>query len=365
MRPMFGTNQIAEKQRVYYTETSDIYEGMPVCFEFDATANVLGYDKGAGGDVICQSTPNTTAEGNQNEGKFIRVEDPDADNINAFAGVVAGTSEAGKTGPRWLDIYVPNGAVVPVRTDQSCTVGRTVLAVHTGESHLTAPYATAGRSVAVAWETDTDLASTTGIVLAKLDPNMFLYQKGDGDYLLVDDQDTGNQLFANQIKIEFASLTGVCTALGVFAKSSVAQAASYDYGLALYVQADWDVLAGLNCVGSGHWINLNGGTAAGDSHITSLWAGVYEDGAALTAVGYLTSLTCSLQVADAVTGDGGNLGYIMFRNDGAQDINCLFCCEEASDILMTTGSAATQTQSIPIRVRGTTYWLMVSDAAVT
>jgi len=135
MRIQYGTNVVeAQRKRVYYTETSTIYEGMPVCYEFDATTNILGYDKGAGGNVDSQSTPTTTAEGNQNEGKFLRVEDPDDDNVHAFAGVVAGTSEAGKIGPRWLDIYVANGAIVPVRTDQNCTVGRTILAVHTASS---------------------------------------------------------------------------------------------------------------------------------------------------------------------------------------------------------------------------------------
>ncbi|KKN28983.1 hypothetical protein LCGC14_0848800 [marine sediment metagenome] len=60
----FGTNSAARRKRVYYTESgTTIREGMPVCYEFDATTNVLDYDKGAGGARTCQTTPNTTAEG--------------------------------------------------------------------------------------------------------------------------------------------------------------------------------------------------------------------------------------------------------------------------------------------------------------
>lgn len=202
----FGTNSAARRKRVFYTETgTTIREGMPVCYEFDATANVLHYDKGAGGDAASQSSPTTTAEGNLNEGKFMRVEDPDDDNIHAFAGVVAGASYAGLAGGRWLDIYVPNGAVVPVRCDQNCVVGRTILAVNVDESILTAPHG-AARAVAVAIETvDRSAGATTtpGLVLAKLDTGMFLFQEGDGAALLVDDVDTAWQQ-VNKIKLASA-----------------------------------------------------------------------------------------------------------------------------------------------------------------
>lgn len=280
------------------------------------------------------------------------------DNISSPAGIVAKGGWCGQSGPRAIDIYVPNGAVVPVRTDQNCVLGRTILAVNSNEQYLTAPLGSYARPVAIAWET-VDTAATTGLVLAKLDPNIFIYQKGDNAGLLVDDEDTGT-VIVNRIDVDFSQASGQCTALSVKAKSTVAQAASYDFGLALYVQADWDALAGLNAVGSGHWVNLNGGTTTGDSHITSLWAGVYEDGVTFTAVGYVTALTCSLQVADALSGDPGNLAYIMFRNDGAQAIDALFTCEENSDIGL-AASAVTPDYSIPIKVRGTTYYLSVAS----
>ncbi|KKK50752.1 hypothetical protein LCGC14_3121890, partial [marine sediment metagenome] len=170
MRSQFSfVNQNADKKRVFYTETSTIYEGMPVCYEFDATTN---------------SDDGTTAEGSQNEGKYRRVEDPDANNIDAFAGVVAGAEYAGRTGPRWLDIYVPNGAIVPVRTDQNCLINQTILAVTTASQELGVPLVTDSQPVAVAMETVD--RGTAGIVLARLCPDAFMYQDHAGTALSVD-----------------------------------------------------------------------------------------------------------------------------------------------------------------------------------
>jgi len=227
MESQFGTSSDARRKRVYYTETSTIYEGMPVCYEYDATANILGYDKGAGGDVVCQTTPETTAEGNQNEGKFIRVENPDVDNIDFFAGVVAGTSYSGMTGPRWLDIYIPNGAIVPVRANIECIVGRTILAVQDNVQALGNPTTdidefgrdsigtVVSRPVAIAEETDATLDTTAGIILAKLDPNIFLAQAGmDDEELIVGyGNSTAVNLIVNKSLLDFKNTDGHSCAL--------------------------------------------------------------------------------------------------------------------------------------------------------
>ncbi len=173
----FGTNANARRKRVKYEGDSTIYEGMPLCYNYDATANILNYDKGTGGDVNCQTSRSTTAEGNQNEGKFMLVEDPTAANLQFFAGVVAGASYAGLTGPKWLDIYIPNGAIVPVRCDVDTTVGLTILAVTSGQQELGFLVADS-RPVAIAMETETGLDGTADITLAKLDPDMFSFNYG-------------------------------------------------------------------------------------------------------------------------------------------------------------------------------------------
>lgn len=358
MRSQFGTNSNADRKRVYYTESSTtIREGMPVCYEFDATENVLGYDRGAGGDASCQTSPETTAEGNQNEGKFMRVEDPDADNIGAFAGVVAGASYAGLTGPRWLDIYVPNGAVVPVRTNQNCVVGSTILAVHTGEQALTAPFEVAGRAVAVAWET-VDRSSTDGICLAKLDDTMFLYQKGDAVRLEVDNEDIGNMMI-NQIIVGTSQASGLFSALQIKAFVTAGDPGSWDFGLALNVNAAipaGTITNGFN--GSGHWIDLGSGTITG-GHMSALRAGIYEDGNfTFTSVSSLAPLSLAVQVTKSA---GSQFCMIYCRNDGSQALNAFIVLEGTNAGLVTTSDAGASTHKMPIIIAGVTRYIMLSD----
>jgi len=163
----FGTNANARRKRVKYEGTNTIYEGMALCYNYDATANILGYDKEN------SEKGATTAEGYQNEGKFMLVEEPSTANAFAFAGVVAGGSYAGLTGPRWIDIYVPNGAIVPVYTDKSITI-KDKLYLEDGENTAINDSADLP-CIGVAVET-VDRSSTAGIVLVKLNPVVALGQ---------------------------------------------------------------------------------------------------------------------------------------------------------------------------------------------
>lgn len=197
-------NPRAHRVRVYYEGTDTINEGMPLCYNYLTTDNWFG---GSVSDAGVVSATVTTAEGSQNEGKYIRVIEPtvvdiddgtpaassktitsstsgshetDFNNIKVnqwvtitgtdvtagtykvtavtqgtaspsvastitldmddatsttadvrvvinnsvhHAGAVARGGWCGNTGPRVLDIYVPNGAIIPVRTDKNCTVG--------------------------------------------------------------------------------------------------------------------------------------------------------------------------------------------------------------------------------------------------
>lgn len=348
----FGTNSNARRKRVYYTESgSTIREGMPVCYEFDATANVLGLNKAT------NVAGATTAEGNMNEGKFMRVEDPDADNIHAFAGVVAGASYDGLLGGRWLDIYIPNGAIVPVRNDQNCVVGKTILAVHSGELYLTAPFEVAGRAVAVAWETK-DTATTTGLVLAKLDSNLFLYQKGDAGRLEVDDQDAGN-IMLNQIVVGTSQASGLFSALMIKAQVTAGNPESWDYGFALNVSSNLGAGAltnGFNC--SGHWIDMGSATLNG-GHYSTLRAGIYEAGdCTMTALATLAPLSLAVQVT---TDPGTGFCQIYCRNDGAQALDAFIILETAGAGLVTASDAGTSTHKMPIIIAGVTRYIMISD----
>ena len=126
-------NPVAHRVRVYFEGTTTIYEGMPVCYNYDTTTNWFGGSVADTGEVTASTT---TAETSPNEGRYIRVERPIAGNLLHFAGVVAKGGWCGTTGAKAVDIYVPNGAIVPVRCDVDTTVGVTILCMEVGEGGL-------------------------------------------------------------------------------------------------------------------------------------------------------------------------------------------------------------------------------------
>ncbi|KKK48195.1 hypothetical protein LCGC14_3147580, partial [marine sediment metagenome] len=280
MESSFGTSSDARKKRVYYEDASTIYEGMPVCYNYNTTDNILGYDKGAGGDVVCQTTPETTAEGNQNEGKFLRVEDPTDNNIMHFAGVVAGTSYAGLVGPRWLDIYIPNGAIVPVRCDVDTSTGITLLAITVDSQEFGLSVAGTSRIVALAMETETALDGTADITLAMLDTRLSVYQNLDGTALSVG-TGSGN-IVANSINLTSAQTGGRFCAFEILA-TVTGTPANTGYGISLYVQTDVSgIMTGQNA-GVSMWTNFNaGGDISGDYYGVEI--GIYESGADLSGI---------------------------------------------------------------------------------
>lgn len=222
--PQMGTNSEALRKRVRFEGTTTIYEGMPVCYNYDTTDNILGYS----GSAIS----GTTAEGGQNEGKFMRVELASSANAMFFAGVVAGKAWDGLTGPRWIEIYVANGAIVPVRTNANCTVGATTLGLSSAAAYLAAVNAGDDNPpVAIAMET-VDRSSTNGVVLAKV---------------------TAPSAGLTTLNAYFAPVRGVTTgdAYGVFIEGSniltgagAAGPRSYVVGIEAYKSAGAQTVAG-------------------------------------------------------------------------------------------------------------------------
>ena len=156
-------NAVAQKLRVYYEGSSVVREGMPVAYNYDTTENWLDVDKA---DYAAE-VDSTTADGYQNEGKVHRVEDVTADNQMFLAGFVATAAKDGVTGPTVLDIYVPNGAIIPVRTDKSITA-RDKLYLEAGElTMVNTPQVGLLGDIGVALET-VDRSSTAGVVLAQV-----------------------------------------------------------------------------------------------------------------------------------------------------------------------------------------------------
>jgi len=236
-------NPRAHRVRVYYEGDEDtIYEGAPLCYNFNTTENWFG---GSVSDGVITAS-GTTAEGSQNEGKYIRVTNPivisttsgtpanrsktitgstsdfdelqvgmfvnitgtdvtngtykvtdvsrstesavtnsdvtldmtaatgttadvtvELNNFVFFAGVVTKGGWCGKTGPKVLDIYVPNEAIVPIRAYVDCN-DKDVLYLVNGANYVNKT-ALSGALVAVAAE-DYNRATTAGLILARLVP---------------------------------------------------------------------------------------------------------------------------------------------------------------------------------------------------
>lgn len=173
----FGTESGARRKRVKYVNASGssvtLNQGEPMCYNQDVTTNILGYSDSEGGGVDCQTTPTTTGEGYQNEAKFLQVENPASGNTMWFAGPICPGSWCGTAvangAEKWIEVYVPNGAIVPIRTSKSCTIGDTV---GIAEDSRTFDAVTGdGDPLPVAMVEETvDRSSTNGLVLAKLFP---------------------------------------------------------------------------------------------------------------------------------------------------------------------------------------------------
>jgi hypothetical protein len=372
-KSVYGANVNAMKKRVKYIGTSVIYEGMALCYDYNATANILGYDKGAGGHPECQTSPTTTAEGYQNEGKFLLVEDPATANLMWFAGVVAPGNWVGKTGTgsMWLDIYIPNGAIVPVLSYVSSTVGSTALCIQNAVNYLGKPAASttngAARYVAVAEET-VDRSTTAGLCLARLDPNMFLYQCGASAKLNCATAGTTVDLAPNFINVSSAQTSGGFTALWV--RAEVATAGNLDTSLAVYGEANvTGVCAAANCVANRFSLNLWGGTQTAGI-ITALAAEIYEQDANLTGSTVIAPLWLRTQI-DATNAPAAGSHWMIYMNvDGADKPDGFFFAKSLDTIgaYASTGDApalATGDIMIPVKINATTYYLVAFvDAGV-
>jgi len=150
----FGADSLARKKRVYYEGSDTIYEGMALCYNQDTTDST-------------RTSGTTVDEGDQCDGKWMRVEKPKTANLKYFAGVVASGSHCGLAGPRWVDIYVPNGAIVPVRGTDNHSIGEALFIANADYELTNVPQV--GGFVGYAMET-VDRSSTEGLLLAKLLP---------------------------------------------------------------------------------------------------------------------------------------------------------------------------------------------------
>jgi len=379
-------NPRAHRVRVFFDETSTkIYEGMPVCYDWDTTENWFGGSVNDAGEIT-EST--TTADGSQNEGKYIRVVTPLVTNFHAFAGVVAKGGWCGKTTSASkgivLDIYVPNGAIVPVRVGVNTLVGRTIVGLQTGLTYLVAPIAVEDfRPLGVACETDATLAAAPGITLTKLEPNMFLSQNFSTDLYAGAGVGAASWLQGlNHLAIETAHTSGgwdtlriATNASGIMAATGGAcsinsylkvTAASDATAAAVYYRATLSLTHLVGSVitnGSAQITGLHAQVGGGDDvqcgHISALWADYGMSGT-------ITGLCEVLHLSH--NGTGGQLNQMIYMRGGADctylmrldaltgggDVGPIVDC--VGDVTVTAADKA-----IAISIDGVLYYLVAVD----
>ena len=346
----WGTDEQAVRKTVYYEGTSTVYGGMPVCYNYNTTDNWTGYSGSA--------ESGTTAEGSQNEGKFIRVEDVSATNLPFFAGVVCNDSinVGDSNGACTVEIFVPNGAVVPVRCDVDTTTGSTVLYITAASQELGFSVANS-RPVGIAMETETGLDGTTGVTLCKLDPGMFLYASSGASALsLGTGYNFTEQYVTSAITTQFLPFQVRGTLTGTGAGGLIGAKFTTEN-------------AGTACVGDvyGLWSQaacLTGGAISNAGKLVGMWAKTHTATDAGTQAGNIYGLQVSIYNGIACSGRtafmyfdegtpvGETVDYLFEAYNSGPTGSCAFTADT---------SGTNQSGAIKIRILGADHYLHTFD----
>jgi len=162
-----AADPIAETKEVIWrpaTAATVAKIGQPVAYNSDATFDVEEKSSNP------NSEGSTYQEGNQSyTGRLFLVEEVKDTEWDAFAGVVASLGPlAGADGDR-IQIYVPNGAIVPVWTDKNIARKDRLYLENGEQTVVNATQTGMGPCIGEAWET-IDRSNTAGLVWAKLTP---------------------------------------------------------------------------------------------------------------------------------------------------------------------------------------------------
>ena len=207
---------IAQTKRVFWTPvttTTILKVGQPVCYNSDS---ILDHKARASDPAHLGITQHTYAQGAQDfTGRLFVVEEPLTANLMSFAGIVKSLGpKAGAIGDM-IEIFVPNGAIVPCWIDANVTQLSTVLGIRNGEADLSYP----GVPLGVAQETIN--RTTPGLCWVKIDPNMFAYQSGNANTALVG-------CVANTMQNTFIATSGTVCGLMVHTTASGALASAHN-----------------------------------------------------------------------------------------------------------------------------------------
>lgn len=287
---------IAVAKRVFWRPVTEatLKVGQPVCYSSDS---IYDYQGRSVDPVHLGLTRDTYAEGEQEKtARLLVVEEPLTANLNAFAGIVKCLGPKAGADGDFIEIWIPNGAVLPCYIDQSVTLDETILGIRDGEADVSYPgngVTNPGRPIGVAKETID--RGTPGMCWVKIDPNMFSCQYGvsDSAYLKVDGGSAVNKKyveivdatpvigFLNDSRLLYDGIMteGQLTVANDFLHftgSNTAAAASYIRGGVSLVHLDGCTLNSASLVVAGFHAQLGGTPAAftACSKACALWVDV-------------------------------------------------------------------------------------------
>ena len=195
---------IAQSKRVFFRPSAadTVRVGDLVCYNWDIDGD---HKERSSDPTHLGLRDDDYAEGAQDyTGRLFIVEKPATANLQFFAGVVKALGPKAGADDDMIEIWVPNGAVLPVMCDQYCTAGRTIVGLRDGAYEGSYPE---GRPIGIAMET-IDRSTDDGLVWVKVDPDRFLWVEGDDNALTIDDEASGSDVSISKIRVTSAQTTG-------------------------------------------------------------------------------------------------------------------------------------------------------------
>jgi len=369
---------IAVAKRVFWrpvTTGTPLKVGDPVCYKLDA----VDHKKRTVDPTHLGLTIDTYAEGEQEmTGRLFSVEEPLIDNIDAFAGIVKSLGQHAGADGDMIEIWIPNGAVVPANVVLAATVtGRTILSVMVGTRTLGSPTSdlpnyglTAGtidsKVVGIAMET----IAAAGLCWVKLDDKLFAHLGGNIGNELQVAAGTVNVTVA-QMNINFLNTAGNCQALHYRATlSSTGECGRGVYRLETFLKGTHtnqpnyalDNIVDLSTL----YVNVGGRVVGMRNTIRSRSVNPNLTGSYISV--YNSEIILTKTTTGALdAGDAAHITHFYLNGDAnGTSPDCLFLADNKKFICMEASAVAADdaaANSIKIFVQGAYYYIPAYTAA--
>ncbi|MCK5608881.1 hypothetical protein KAR91_43815 [Candidatus Pacearchaeota archaeon] len=363
---------ITQSKRVFFRPSTSgdiIRVGDCVCYNHDINTD---HKERSSDPTHLGLTQDTYADGAQDRtGRLFIVEQPGEGNLEFFAGIVKALGlKAGADGDM-IEIFVPNGAVVPVMVDQACTKNVTIVGIRGGYYEGTYPgvYSSTytSRPIGIAMETQ-DGSSTDALCWVKVDPTLFTRQ-GDYSYRLIIDDEAGSDVTLNQIYVQSNQTAGEFCLLRV---DGILNGAGDMGGGLLKIRARMNAVATKGIYGATIGLTLAGSAPlapSGNTHYSNaaLHLAVGTSGTPdLSTQGGQDTL-CALSIGYYADESGGAPphAYAFHFNSGATYqwqglMRVMMNGHIGDEANSSTPTWATAHRRIPIMIGGNTYYIHAS-----